>query len=114
MPLVSGTAFWGRVVVHVPGRIRVRGVRAELRVLVEATVPQGESQTITLWAGLLDTAGPTGSEDLAGDRTFDVSGTLPATALPSIELPHGKTSATFHVILDRPMAVDTHLSRDVA
>jgi hypothetical protein len=58
--------------------------------------------------------GVAGEDDLVGDREFPIAGTLPPTPIPSIELPHGRTRASFHVILDRPWALDTHLSRDVA
>jgi hypothetical protein len=104
-PLVCGEPFSGRVTLHAPADTKVRGVRAELRLLVEATVSQGESQTITLWSGELGAA---------PDAAYDVTGTLPATPLPTVELPHGRSSAVFHVILDRPLALDTHLKRDVA
>jgi hypothetical protein len=113
-PLVCGAPFTGRVVLRAPESTRVRGVRAELRVHVEATVSQGESQSVVVWRGVLAAAGPEGVDDIAGERTYDVADTLPQLAVPSIELPHGKTSATFDVILDRPWALDTHLSRDIA
>jgi hypothetical protein len=114
VPLVCGAPFSGRVTLQVPQGAKVRGVRAEVRVLVEATVSQGERETITAWAAALSSAGESGTEELAGTRIFEVSGSLPGTPLPSIELPHGRASATFHVILDRPFAPDTHLTRDVA
>jgi hypothetical protein len=113
-PLVCGAPFTARVTLHASPGTKVRGVRAELRVLVEATVSQGERETITLWTGHLATSAGGGTEDLAGDRTFEVTDTLPATPLPSIELPHGRASAKFHVILDRPLSLDTHLVRDLA
>jgi hypothetical protein len=113
-PLVCGAAFTGRIVLRASESTRVRGVRAELRVHVEATVSGGEKQSIVLWSGVLATAGPEGVGDIAGERTYEVAGALPPLAVPSVELPHGKTSATFDVILDRPWAIDTHLSRDVA
>ena len=114
MPLVCGAPFNGVVRFHAPPGTRVRGVRAEIRVHVEATVSQGESSDLTLWTGVLGVPGVAAEEDLAGDREFPIAGTLPATPIPSIELPHGRTRASFHVILDRPWAIDTHLSRDVA
>jgi hypothetical protein len=77
-------------------------------------VSEGESQTITLWTGQLAGSPAGDPQDIAGDQTFEIQGTLPATPLPSIELPHGRTNASFHVILDRPFAPDTHLQRDVA
>jgi hypothetical protein len=39
---------------------------------------------------------------------------VPGRDLPTIELPHGRTDAAFHVILARPLARDPHLVRDVA
>ena len=65
---------------------------------------------MTLWTGDLAPVG----ETLGAARSFEIAGTIPARAVPSIELPHGRTTATFHVILDRPLAPDTHLVRDVA
>lgn len=113
-PLVSGAAFNGRVDLQVPADTNVRGVRAEIRVHVEATVSSGENETLTLWTGDLLPEEATGRQDVGGTRTVAVAGTLPSTPVPSIELPHGRTSATFHVILDRPFAPDTHLVRDIA
>jgi len=114
MPLVCGEPFTGVVRFHAPAGTKVRGVRAEIRVHVEATVSQGESGNLTLWTGILGVPGVAGEDDLVGDREFPIAGTLPPTPIPSIELPHGRTRASFHVILDRPWALDTHLSRDVA
>jgi hypothetical protein len=113
-PLVCGAPFTGSVTLQARSGTKVRGVRAELRVHVEATVSQGESETLTVWTGQLDGASGGDASDLAGDRTYRIQGTLPDRPLPSIELPHGKASATFHLILDRPWAADTHLVRDVA
>jgi hypothetical protein len=113
-PLVCGAPFTGRITLHAASSTKVRGVRGELRVHVQATVSEGESQTITVWAGQLSGSPLGDSRDIAGDQTFEIEGTLPATPLPSIELPHGRASAQFHVILDRPFGPDTHLQRDVA
>lgn len=108
MPLVCGEPFSGRVELHVPGRLRLQEVRAELRARVEATVSEGEHQDITAWSGTLAPAAEVG-----GDLTFEVAGVLPARPLPSSELPHGRAGATFHVILAVAWARDTHLVRDV-
>ena len=109
MPLVCGQPFTGRVELTASGSARLQEIRAELRVVVKATVSGGESETVTAWAGRLAP-----ELELSGAQGFDISGVLPARPLPSIELPHGRTDATFHVILARPWALDSHLERDVA
>lgn len=53
-------------------------------------------------------------DSLEGDRTIQIAGTLDGRSLPSIELPHGRASATFHVILATAFAPDPHLVRDIA
>jgi hypothetical protein len=107
-PLVCGQPFAGQVELKLPGGESLQEIRAELRVKVEATVSSGESETILAWAGQLAPAG-----QVAGTASFAISGTVLARSLPSIELPHGRASATFHVILARAWATDTHLVRDV-
>jgi Arrestin (or S-antigen), N-terminal domain len=113
-PLVCGAPFTGRITLRAASNTKVRGVRGELRVHVQATVSAGGSQTITLWTAQLAGTPVGDSQDIAGDQSFEIRGTLPAMPVPSIELPHGRTNAEFHVILDRPFAPDTHLQRDVA
>jgi hypothetical protein len=107
--LVCGEAFTGTAMVHASGSIRLQEIRAELRVTVKATVSGGEEEEITAWAGQLSPA-----IELAGTQTFALAGTLPARLLPTIELPHGRTDATFRLILAKALAADTHLVRDVA
>jgi hypothetical protein len=109
VPLVCGEPFEGSVTLQPPGPLKLQEVRAELRVRVEATVSQGESETITAWSGQLAS---TGTFD--GAATIACKGVVPSQALPSIELPHGRATTTFHVILARAWAPDTHLVRDVA
>jgi hypothetical protein len=109
MPLVCGQPFSGRVELTASGSAPLQEIRAEVRVAVKATVSGGESETVTAWAGQLAR-----ELELSGAQGFDISGVLPARPLPSIELPHGRTDATFHVILARPWALDRHLARDVA
>ncbi|HEV2007019.1 MAG TPA: sporulation protein [Candidatus Limnocylindrales bacterium] len=109
MPLVCGQSFSGHVELTASGSARLQEIRAELRVAVKATVSGGETETVTAWAGQLAP-----ELELSGARGFDISGVLPARPLPSIELPHGRTDVTFHVILARAWATDTHLERDVA
>jgi hypothetical protein len=109
MPLVCGQPFSGRVELTASDSARLQEIRAELRIAVKATVSGGESETVTAWAGQLAP-----ELELSGPQRFDISGVLPARPLPSVELPHGRTDATFHVILARPWALDSHLERDVA
>ncbi len=107
-PLCVGLPFSATVVLHSPRARRLQEIRVEVRVHVEATVPSGRSETITAWWGVIR------ADSLDGDRTIQVSGTLDGRSLPSIELPHGRTSATFHVILATAFAPDPHLVRDIA
>src|SRR5438105_1797190 len=79
MPLVCDMPFAGRVALHVPVGTRVRGVRGEIRVHVEATVSNGENESILAWSEVLGaipeaapqaTSGATTAEavgDIAGD-----------------------------------------------
>jgi hypothetical protein len=108
MPLVTGESFEGRIRLQVGDRVRVQEIRAELRVEVEATVPGGEKETITAWSSVLAS-----EAEYHGSIDLPISGELAARPLPTVELPHGKAQATFHVILARAWAVDTHLVRDV-
>jgi hypothetical protein len=108
MPLIAGDAFIGRVTLELGDSVKLQEIRAEVRVEVEATVSGGESETIIAWTGVL---APGGS--YAGTVALDVSGRLDPRPLPTTVLPHGQAQATFHVILARPMARDTHLERDV-
>ncbi|HYN70500.1 MAG TPA: hypothetical protein VEX41_09860 [Candidatus Eisenbacteria bacterium] len=60
-----------------------------------------------------------GRPALPRDRTvrgasLSIAGTLPPRPLPTIELPHGRTDATFRVTLAKALAADAHLVRDVA
>ena len=109
MPLVCGEPFEGELRLAIPGSLRLQEVRVELRVRIEATVSQGEGEELTAWS-----AAVTGPGELGGSQVLDVRGTLPDRPLPSSELPHGRASATVHVILARAWATDTHLVRDVA
>jgi len=108
MPLVCGEPFSGRLELSLASPAKLQEIRAEVRVDVEATVSEGESEEIKAWSGVL---APVGTYQ--GDVAFDVQGTLDPRPLPTIELPHGKAQATFRVILARAWAVDTHLVRDV-
>jgi hypothetical protein len=109
IPLVCGQPFSGRIELTASGSAPLQEIRAELRVAVKATVCGGESETVTVWEGQLSPA-----TELSGASGFDISGVLAERPMPSIELPHGRTDATFEVILARPWAPDTHIVRDVA
>lgn len=108
-PLVCGEAFTGTATIRASGSIRLQEIRAELRVTVKATVSGGEEEEITAWIGQL---APT--TELSGSQTFAIAGELPPRPLPTIELPHGRTDATFRLILAKALAADIHLVRDVA
>jgi hypothetical protein len=108
VPLCVGAPFTAELTLHAGGSRRLQEIRGEVRVKVEATVANGLDETITAWSGSLPIV------ELAGDRSISLSGTLSSQALPTIELPHGRASATFHVILAQAWAADPHLVRDVA
>jgi hypothetical protein len=108
MPLVTDGPFNGQVQLQLGGMQRLQEIRAELRVRVEATVSGGQSETVTAWAGEIAPGGT-----VEGSIDVPIAGSLAARPLPTIELPHGKAHATFHVILARAWAPDTHLVRDV-
>ena len=77
--------------------------------IVKATVSGGLSETLTVWRG--DLAGA-GTIDAA--TTFEISGVVDASAPPTTELPHGRVSTRFEVILDRAWTQDSRAGRDVA
>jgi len=106
MPLCIGQAFTGELTFTGAPPSKLQGVRAELRVDVKATVANGLSESIVLWSAPL-----AAGADVAA--TYALSGTIPETYLPTIELAHGAGQAVFDVVLDRRMARDVHLRRDV-
>jgi hypothetical protein len=108
LPLCSGAAFHGSVILRTAAARTLQEIRAEIRVRVEATVSSGKDQTITAWAAILVPA-----LEVQGERVIQFEGTLADTPLPTIELPHGKASAAFHLILATAWARDPHLVRDV-
>jgi hypothetical protein len=108
MPLVCGESFTGAVTLDMGRSQKLQEVRAELRIEVKATVSEGESEVVTAWAGQLAPGGEYG-----GPQQLQVEGQIDARPLPTSELPHGRAQATFHVILARALAPDTHLVRDV-
>jgi hypothetical protein len=108
LPLCSGAAFHGSVILRTAAARTLQEIRAEIRVRVEATVSSGKDETITPWAAILVPA-----LDVKGERVIQFEGSLADTPLPTIELPHGKASAAFHLILATAWARDPHLVRDV-
>ena len=108
LPLCSGARFHGSVILRTAAARRLQEIRAEIRVRVEATVSSGKDETITAWAAILVPA-----LDVQGERVIQFEGSLADTPLPTIELPHGKASAAFHLILATAWARDPHLVRDV-
>lgn len=108
VPLVVGRPFVARVELEAGGARRLQEIRGEVRVHVAATVAHGRDETITAWSGSLPIT------ELEGSRVLELEGVLGPAALPTVELPHGRTEATFHVILATAWARDPHLVRDVA
>jgi len=108
VPLCIGGEFGGLLSITT-GTTRLQEVRLELRSKVKATVSSGLSEEITLWTGRV-----AGEGEFGGEKAMAFDGRLPETWLPTIRLPHGRSDATFHVILAKAMARDTHLVRDVA
>ena len=110
VPLPVGRSFNGVVTIEAPGAVDLQEIRAELRVAAKATVPSGLDEEITLWAARIAEPGPLA----AGTTRLAFTADLPARPLPTARLPHGRTDATFRVILARAFARDDHLVRDVA
>jgi hypothetical protein len=108
LPLCSGSPFRGSVILRSAAARKLQEIRAEIRVRVEATVANGKDETITAWEQVLVPA-----LEVEGERVIEFDGNLVDTSLPSIELPHGKASAAFHLILATAWARDPHLIRDV-
>jgi hypothetical protein len=110
MPLCVGGPFRGKLEITNEAAMKLQEIRVELRVHVRATVSSGLDETITVWRTSLDGPG----QLAAGSHAYEFNSTVPSRDLPTIELPHGRADAAFHVILARPMARDPHLVRDVA
>ncbi|MDQ2966601.1 MAG: hypothetical protein M3R57_12220 [Chloroflexota bacterium] len=110
VPLCVGKPFTGRLTIETDKAQKVQEIRVEIRVKVTSTVPSGLEEEVTAWAGQV-----LGEAELpAGTRTIELAGELPPRDLPTIELPHGKTAATVHLILARAWKRDPHVVRDVA
>jgi hypothetical protein len=110
VPLCVGRPFSGHLTIETDRPLKLQEIRLELRVHAKATVGSGLEEDITAWTASLGGEG----ELAAGSHAWDVTGQVPPRDLPTIELPHGRTDATVHVILARPLARDRHLVRDVA
>jgi hypothetical protein len=110
MPICVGAPMEGTLTIETGRELDLQEVRLELRVKARATVSSGEEEELTIWVGRLAGAGKFGGASQVIPFRVDV----PALYLPTIELPHGRTDATCHVILARAMARDPHLVRDVA
>ncbi len=110
MPLCVGQPFSGRLTIEADGAMKLQEVRLELRVKVKATVSSGREEEVTAWVGRLAGEG----ELAAGRQVLELRGELPLRDLPTVQLPHGRTDAQFHVILAKAWARDPHLVRDVA
>jgi hypothetical protein len=108
LPLCAGSPFRGSVILRSAALRKLQEIRAEIRVRVEATVSSGKDETITAWAATLVPA-----LEVHGERVIEFDASLIDRALPTIELPHGKASAAFHLILATAWARDPHLVRDV-
>jgi hypothetical protein len=109
VPLGAGSPFTGRVVLRTRSPVSVRSIRAELKVRVEATVGGGLEGTRTAWSTTI--AGPM---TIADGQAIDIEGVLDAGVPPTVELPHGRVSARFELILDRALRPDLRLGRDIA
>jgi hypothetical protein len=109
VPLVAGSPFAGRVVVRAASPAKVRSIRAELKVHVKVTVGGGLEETITAWQEELAT-----ETILDGEQVFELGGVLAPGTQPSVVLPHSIVTARFELILDRRLAPDRRLARDVA
>ena len=109
MPICVGAPFDGHLTIETSGQLDLQEVRAEIRVQVKATVAGGQDEELTLWTGQIVGPGPFGG----ASQVLAFRGDVPATYLPTIELPHGRADATFHVILARAWNRDPHLVRDV-
>jgi hypothetical protein len=110
VPISLQSPFEGAFSVEMAGLGEVQEVRLELRVLSEVTVRGGHKDEIVAWRGVL--AGPGLFGGPLAEHPF--TGAASGAWLPSIDLPHGRARAEFHVILAQAWAPDIHYVRDVA
>ncbi len=109
VPLVVGAPFQGRLTLTQGEAREVQEVRLELRTQVKATVSGGREESVSLWVGRLAGAGTFGS-----GATYEFDGALPDRAAPTMRSPHGRSDATFRVVVAVPWARDPNLVRDIA
>jgi hypothetical protein len=110
VPISLQSPFEGVFTVEMSGTAKVQEVRLELRVLSEVTYPGGLHDEIVAWRGTL--AGPGQFGGPLAEHPFKADAT--GAWLPSVDLPHGRSRARFHVILAQEWAPDIHYERDVA
>ena len=108
LPLVAGAPFSGKITLRPSGAVNVRSVRAEVRVHTKAMVGGGLSEVITAWSAQLGGAGT-----VSGETVYEITGSLPITAPPTAETPHGKVWSELVLVLDVAWARDPHLRRDI-
>ncbi len=111
VPISLQSPFEGAFIVEMAGKGEVQEVRLELRILSEVTVSGGHRDEIVAWRGVLQPGpGPFGGPLTEHPFSADASGAW----LPTVDLPHGRSRAEFHVILAQAWAPDIHYCRDVA
>ena len=111
VPISLQSPFEGAFTVEMAGRGEVQEVRLELRIISDVTVPGGHHDEIVAWRGVLQP----GPGLFGGPLTEHPFTAEPVRAwLPSIDLPHGRARAEFHVILAQAWAPDIHYVREVA
>jgi hypothetical protein len=111
VPISLDAPFEGAFTVEMAGKGEVQEVRLELRILSTVTVRGGHHDEIVVWRGLLQEGpGLFGGPLKAHSFRADAVGAW----LPTIDLPHGRARAEFHVILAQAWAPDIHYVRDVA
>jgi hypothetical protein len=111
VPISLQSPFEGAFTVEMAGKGEVQEVRLELRILADVTVAGGHHDEIVAWRGVLQP----GPGLFGGPLTEHPFKAEPAGGwLPSIDLPHGRARAEFHVILAQAWAPDIHYLRDVA
>jgi hypothetical protein len=111
VPICITEAFSGAVTIETAEPVPVQEVRLELRVQAQVTVSGGLEEEITISHGHLQTDGRQFGGPLA---THPFTADAPMAWLPSVDLPHGRARATFHLILAQSWAPDIHYVRDVA
>ena len=109
VPLAAGAPFRGTVTLQPASPVDVRSVRGELKIRVKATVGGGLDETQTAWNGTV-----AGAMTVTDGQAFEFAGVLAPDVPPTVELPHGRVSARFELILDRPHQPDLRIGRDVA